>query len=51
MNATQRNTPCEFHQTDTEYLGFIINNEGIKGDQIKMAAVWELQPPTSVKAI
>jgi len=44
-------TQCEFHQTKTEYLGFIINNEGIKGDQIKMAAIWEWQPPTGVKGI
>jgi len=26
---------CEFHQQETEYLGFIINNEGVKVDPIK----------------
>jgi len=32
---------CEFHQRETEYLGFIINNEGVKVDPIKSAAIWD----------
>jgi len=42
---------CEFHQRETEYLGFIINNEGIKVDPIKTAAIWDWKPPTNKKEI
>jgi len=30
---------CEFHTTETEYLGFIIGRQGIKVDPIKTAAI------------
>jgi len=26
---------CEFHQSETEYLGFIIRQEGVKTDLVK----------------
>jgi len=42
---------CEFHQRETEYLGFIINNEGVKVDPIKTASIWDWKPPTSKKGI
>jgi len=42
---------CEFHQRETEYVGFIINNEGVKVDPIKTAAIWDWKPPTSKKGI
>jgi len=42
---------CEFHQRETEYLGFIINNEGVKVDPIKTAAIWDWKPPTNKKGI
>jgi len=32
---------CEFLLRETEYLGFIINNEGVQVDPIKMAAIWD----------
>jgi len=38
---------CEFHQRETEYLGFIINNEGVKVDSVKTAAIWDWKPPTN----
>jgi hypothetical protein len=44
-------TKCEFHQTETEYLGFIINNEGVKVDPVKTAAIWDWKEPTSRKGI
>jgi len=42
---------CEFHQRETEYLGFIINNEGVKVDPIKIAAIWDWKEPTNKKGI
>jgi len=42
---------CEFHQKETEYLGFIINNEGVKVDPIKTAAIWDWKEPTNKKGI
>jgi len=42
---------CEFHQRETEYLGFIINNEGGKVYPIKTAAIWDSKAPTNKKGI
>jgi len=42
---------CEFHPQETEYLGFSINNEGVKVDPIKTAAIWDLKAPTNKKGI
>ena len=42
---------CEFHATETEYLGFIIGREGIKVDPIKTSTIWEWAKPTKVKEI
>jgi len=42
---------CEFHQRETEYLGCIINNEGVKVDPIKTAAIWDWKAPTNKKGI
>ena len=42
---------CEFHATETEYLGFIIGREGIKVDPLKTAAIWEWAKPTKVKEV
>jgi len=42
---------CEFHQRETESLGFIINNEGVKVDPIKTAAIWDWKAPTNKKGI
>ena len=42
---------CQFHQRETEYLGFIINNEGVKVDPIKTAAIWDWKPPTNKRGI
>ena len=30
---------CEFHQSETEYLGFIIGQEGVKTDPVKTKAI------------
>jgi len=42
---------CEFHQRETEHLGFIINNEGVKVDPIKTAAIWDWKARTNKKGI
>jgi len=46
-----RPSKCEFHQRETEYLGFIINNQGVKVDPIKTAAIWDWKEPTNKKGI
>jgi len=42
---------CEFHATETEYLGFIIGRDGIKVDPIKTAAIWEWAKSKKVKEV
>ena len=42
---------CEFHQTETEYLGFIISQEGIKVDRVKTKAIRTWASPTRKKEI
>ena len=32
---------CEFHKKETEYLGYIISEEGIKADPVKTQAIWD----------
>ena len=32
---------CEFHKKETEYLGFIIDEDGIKADPVKTQAIWD----------
>jgi len=42
---------CEFHQRETEYLGFIINNEEVKVHPIKTGAIRDWKPPTNKRGI
>ena len=42
---------CEFHQKETEYLGFIVSEEGIKADPVKTQAKWDWTTPKSKKDI
>jgi len=42
---------CEFHQSETEYLGFIIGQEGIKTDPVKTQAIWNWTAPKKIKEI
>ena len=42
---------CEFHQTETEYLGFIISQEGIKVDPVTTKATRTWARPTRKKEI
>lgn len=40
---------CHFVQAETEYLGFIITNKGIKPNPEKVQAIRNLQPPVNVR--
>jgi len=42
---------CEFHQSETEYLGFIIGQEGVKTDSVKTQALWDWTTPKKIKEI
>jgi len=42
---------CEFHQSETEYLGFIIGQEGVKTDPVKTQAIWDWTTPEKIKEI
>ena len=42
---------CNFLQAETNYLGFIITQEGIKPDSKKVEAIRTLAPPTSVREL
>jgi len=40
---------CEFHQNETEYLGFIIGQEGVKTDPVKTQGIWDWTTPKKIK--
>ena len=42
---------CSFLQTETNYLGFVINNKGISPDQKKVDAIRTLPAPTCVREV
>ena len=42
---------CEFHITQTKYLGYIISTEGIEVDPAKIEAIKNWQPSITVKEV
>jgi len=42
---------CFFHQSETEYLGFIIGQEGVKTDLVKTQAIWDWTAPKKITEI
>jgi len=42
---------CEFHQSETEYLRFIIGQEEVKTDSVKTEAIWDWTAPKKIKEI
>jgi len=42
---------CEFHQSETEYQGFIIGQEGVKTHPGKTQAIWDWTTPKKIKEI
>jgi len=46
-----KTSKCEFNQIETEYLGFIIGQEGVKTDPVKTQAIWDWTTPKKIKEI
>ena len=44
-------TRCSFLKTETNYLGFVIDEQGIKPDQKKVEAIRSLPVPPCVKEV
>lgn len=42
---------CEFFKRETKYLGHVVSSEGIKTDPDKVAAIAQMQPPTTIKEV
>ncbi len=42
---------CDFHQTTTTFLGYVISPEGVAMDESKVKAVLDWPQPTSLKAL
>jgi len=42
---------CEFHQNETEYLGFVVGQEGVKTDTVKTQAIRDWTTPKKIKEI
>lgn len=42
---------CEFHQTSTSFLGYIISQEGVAMDERKVKAMLDWPQPRTVKGI
>ena len=42
---------CHFMQRETKYLGFIINENGVKPDPAKVEAIRSLKPPETVREV
>jgi len=42
---------CEFHQSETEYPGFLIGQEGVMTDPVKIQAIWDWTTPKKIMEI
>jgi len=42
---------CQFHQSETEFLGFIIGQVVVKTDPVKTQAIWDWTTPKKIKEI
>jgi len=42
---------CEFHQSETEYLGFFIGQAGVKTDPVKTQVRWDWTTPKKIQEI
>ena len=46
-----KSSKCELHKKETEYLGYIISEEGIKADPVKTPGIWDWTAPRTKKKI
>ena len=46
-----KTSKCAFFQKSVEFLGFIVSDEGVAADQVKMKAISEWPRPTTLKEI
>lgn len=42
---------CSFLQEETNYLGFVVNESGIKADQEKVESIKSIPPPTCIREV
>jgi len=42
---------CEFQQSKTQYLEFIIGQEGVQIDPVKIQAIWDWTTSKKIKEI
>ena len=47
---TLKASKCEFHTTETEYLGYIISPQGLRMDEEKIRTIKDWKEPTNVNA-
>ena len=50
-NLKLKLSKCKFIQDETQYLGFIINKDGITTDPEKVRVIKGMSPPTTVKGV
>jgi len=48
---TLKASKCEFHTTETEYLGYVISPQGLRMDEEKIRTIKDWKEPTNVKGI
>jgi len=48
---TLKASKCEFHTTETEYLGYVISPQGLRMDEEKIQTIKDWKEPTNVKGI
>jgi len=48
---TLKASKCEFHTTETEYLGYVISPRGLRMDEEKIRTIKDWKEPTNVKGI
>jgi hypothetical protein len=51
IGLTLKASKCEFHTTETEYLGYVISPKGLRMDEEKIRTIREWQEPRNIKGI
>jgi len=48
---TLKASKCEFHTTETEYLGYVISPQGLRMDEEKIRTIKDWKEPTNIKGV